>query len=122
MKLENTPDWVSAIIACLLFLGATAGLYIGLTNQVTTVSTRADNHFENYDNKLRALDEYQAYLQKQVDDNKHTNTVLETQVQYMEKGQKDLADSFKELAGELRKTNEFLIEVKTQQRVKKEEE
>lgn len=117
MRLINVPDWVGAAVAVLLFIGSVVGLYVGLSNKMAVLTSQVETSFTRYDAQLKALDDYQAYLQKQIDDNKNENTILQTKVGYMETGQKDLALGFKELANELRKTNEFLIEVRTNQKI-----
>lgn len=118
--MEKAPDWVNAVVATLLFLGASAGLYIGLSNQMTAVSTQVEGAFRQYDAKLSALDEYQTYLQQQVDRNKDDNTRLKTQMEYSEKSQEKLANGFAALALELRKTNDYLIKLSVEQNALKE--
>lgn len=113
--MTRAPDWVNAIVATLLFLGASAGLYIGLSNQMAVVSTQVEGTFKQYDAKLSDLDTYQSYLQQQIDKNKDDNTRLKTQMEYSEKSQERLANGFDALAAELRKTNDFLIKLSVEQ-------
>lgn len=116
----KAPEWVNAIIATLLFLGASAGLYIGLSNKMAVVSTQVEGNFKQYDSKFVEMESYQSYLQQQVDKNRDDNTRLKTQMEYSERTQEKLATSFDALATELRKTNNFLIQLSVEQRALKE--
>lgn len=118
MSVRSVPDWVSAVVAILLFVGSVVGLYVGISNKVAVISSQVEGSFTRYDAKLKELDEYQAFLQKQIDEGKSADVVIQTKMGYMETGQKDLAIGFKELANELRKTNEYLIEMRTSQSIK----
>lgn len=111
----KAPDWVQAVIAALMFLGASAGLYIGLSNKIAVVSTTVEGTFKHYDAKLSEIDTYQTFLQQQVDRNRDDNTRLKTQMEYSEKSQEGLARSFDGLAKEMRKTNELLIKLSVEQ-------
>ncbi len=116
----KAPEWVNAIIATLLFLGASAGLYIGLSNNMAVVSTQVEGALSRYDAKFAEIETYQSYLQQQVDKNKDDNTRLKTQMEYSERTQEKLATSFDALASELRKTNNFLIELSVEQKAMRE--
>jgi hypothetical protein len=116
----KAPEWVNAIIATLLFLGSAAGLYIGLSNKIAVVSTQVEGNFKQYDSKFVEMESYQSYLQQQVDKNRDDNTRLKTQMEYSERTQEKLATSFDALATELRKTNNFLIQLSVEQKALKE--
>lgn len=118
--MDKMPDWVQASVAVLLFIGACVGIYSSLNSQVAVQGAQNDTKFKQYDERFNELERYDTYLQSQIDSNKHDNTVLTTKMEYAEQAQKELATGFKELAAELRKTNNYLIEIKTEQNARKE--
>ncbi len=118
----KAPDWVNAVVATLMFFGASAGLYVGISNKIAVVSTQVEENFKKYDAKFNELDHYQSYLQQQVDKNKDNTTRLTTKMEYSERTQEKLAASFDSLASELRKTNNFLIQLSVEQKSIKERE
>ena len=101
----DVPNWVMAAVAVLAFGGSTAGLYTGLSSKMDVFSSE----FTTVKRDVQSLDDYQGYLQEQIDAMKDRITRLEVRLEYANGDREDLKKLLRELNEQLDDMNEVLL-------------
>lgn len=105
MSNSTAPAWVGAAVSGLLLMGGAVAAYVDVKSDIAVVETKLDEAKES----KKELDDYDAILQRQVDDNRRGLIKTEAKQESIAKNQERFERTMEEMLKEMKKLNENVL-------------
>ena len=105
MSNSTAPSWIGAAVSALLLLGGSIAAYVDIKSDIAILETKLGEAKES----SKELDDYDAVLQRQVDDNRKGLIELDAKQGGITKDQERFERTLEEMLKEMKKLNENII-------------
>lgn len=103
----NKAGWASVVVSCLMLGGVGIGMYADLKSDIAVGNSR----YENIREEVKKLDAYDAFLQRQYEEQKERLLKTEANQEGIEKNQERIERTMEQLLEEVKRMNENLIKL-----------
>lgn len=111
--MSNIPDWVQAAVASIAIVGGATGTYAALKSDINLLSSNVNDVRE----EIRKGEDYDAILTGDLSSMNDRIIKNEANLDFLAKGQAELALSVKELTKQITLMNENLVKIIIKQEV-----